>query len=34
MNNNMVSKFWVGMSTTDIHLLQFEIQIQHCGGYY
>ena len=25
MDNNMVSKCWVGMSTTDIHLLQFKI---------
>ena len=25
-NNNMVSKIWVGMSTTTIHWLQFKIQ--------
>ena len=26
MDNSMVSKFLVGMSTTNIHLLQFKIQ--------
>ena len=26
MDNNMVSKIWVGMSATNIHLLQFKIQ--------
>ena len=26
MDNNMVSKIWVGMSTTNINLLQFKIQ--------
>ena len=26
MNNNMVSKIWVGMSTTNIHSLQSRIQ--------
>ena len=26
MDNNVVSKIWVGMSTTNIHLLQFKIQ--------
>ena len=26
MDNIMVSKIWVGMSTTNIHLLQFKIQ--------
>ena len=29
MDNNMVSKIWVGMPTTNIHLLQFKIQ-SHC----
>ena len=26
MDNNMVGKIWVEMSTTNIHLLQFKIQ--------
>ena len=26
MNNNIVSKIWVGMASINIHLLQFEIQ--------
>ena len=26
MDNNMVSKIWVGMSTTDLYWLQFKIQ--------
>ena len=26
MDNNMVSKIWVGMSSTNIHLLKFKIQ--------
>ena len=26
MDNNILSKIWVGMSTTNIHLLQFKIQ--------
>ena len=26
MDTNMVSKIWAGMSTTNIHLLQFKIQ--------
>ena len=26
MDNNVASKIWVGMSTTNIHLLQFKIQ--------
>ena len=32
MDNNMVSKIWVGMSTINIHLLQFKIQshLQKC----
>ena len=25
MNNSMVCKIWVGMSTTNIHILQFKI---------
>ena len=28
MDNNMVSKIWVWMFTTDIHILQFKIQSQ------
>ena len=27
MDNNMVSKIWIGMSTTNFDLLQFKIQV-------
>ena len=26
MDNNMVSKIWIGMSATNIYLIQFKVQ--------